>query len=118
MRVKGGNVTRKRHKKWLKQAEGYRGSLSKLYRPAKEAVMKALCYSYKHRRTKKRDFRSLWIVRINAACRQANIPYGQFMNGLRKANIIINRKILAEFAANEPTMFESLVNKAKACLAS
>ena len=101
-RVKGALSTRKRHKKILKLAKGYRGAKSKLYRIANQAVMKSLSYAYVGRKLKKRDFRSLWITRISAACKMNDINYSRFMNGLKKANIEINRKILSEIAISDP----------------
>ncbi len=115
-RVKGALSTRKRHKKILKLAKGYRGAKSKLYRIANQAVMKSLSYSYTGRKLKKRDFRSLWITRISAACKQNGINYSRFMNGLKKANIEINRKMLSEIAINDSAAFTQLVEKAKSCL--
>ena len=115
-RVKGALSTRKRHKKILKLAKGYRGAKSKLYRIANQAVMKSLTYSYTGRKLKKRDFRSLWITRISAACKQNGINYSRFMNGLKKANIEINRKMLSEIAINDSAAFTQLVEKAKSCL--
>ena len=114
MRVKGGIVTRRRHKKILKLAKGHRGSLHKLFRPAKESVLKAMKYATMHRRTKKRDFRRLWIARINAAVRSEGMRYGEFINGLKKAGIGLNRKILSEMAIQDPQAFKSLVDKVKA----
>ena len=115
-RVKGALSTRKRHKKILKLAKGYRGAKSKLYRIANQAVMKSLSYSYVGRKLKKRDFRSLWITRISAACKMNDINYSRFMNGLKKANIEINRKMLSEIAINDPAAFTQLVETAKATL--
>ncbi|MBQ8807673.1 MAG: 50S ribosomal protein L20 [Clostridia bacterium] len=112
-RVKGALSTRKRHKKILKLAKGYRGAKSKLYRIANQAVMKSLSYSYVGRKLKKRDFRSLWITRISAACKMNDINYSRFMNGLKKANIEINRKMLSEIAINDPAAFTQLVETAK-----
>lgn len=117
MRVKGGSVSRKRHKKVLEQASGFRGSLSKLFRPANQALMKALAYSYRDRRNKKRDIRSLWIVRINAAARVNGISYSQLINGLKKANVMVDRKILSELAVNDAKTFGTLVETAKKALA-
>lgn len=114
MRVKGGIVTRRRHKKILKLAKGHRGSLHTLFRPAKESVLKALKYATMHRRTKKRDFRRLWIARINAAVRAEGMRYNEFINGLNKAGITLNRKILSEMAIHDPQAFKSLVDKVKA----
>lgn len=115
-RVKGALNTRKRHKKILKLAKGYRGSKSKLYRVANQAVMKSLSYAYTGRKLKKRDFRSLWITRISAAAKQNGINYSRFMNGLKKAKIDINRKMLSEIAINDPAAFTKLVETAKASL--
>jgi ribosomal protein L20 len=115
-RVKGAMRTRKRHKKILKLAKGYRGAKSKLFRTANQAVMKSLVYSYIGRKQKKRDFRQLWIARINAAARMNGMSYSRFMNGLKKADITINRKMLAEIAVNDEKAFTALVEKAKASL--
>ena len=115
-RVKGALSTRKRHKKILKLAKGYRGAKSKLYRIANQAVMKSLSYAYVGRKLKKRDFRSLWITRISAACKMNDINYSRFMNGLKKANIEINRKMLSEIAINDPQAFAQLVETAKKSL--
>ena len=115
-RVKGALSTRKRHKKILKLAKGYRGAKSKLYRVANQAVMKSLSYAYVGRKLKKRDFRSLWITRISAACKMNDINYSRFMNGLKKANIEINRKMLSEIAINDPKAFTQLVETAKSSL--
>src|SRR5476651_1255733 len=113
MRVKGGNISRKRHKKVLKLAKGFRGSLSRLYRPANQAVMKALRYAFRHRRERKRDMRSLWITRINAAARQNGLSYNQLINGLKKANIGLNRKILADLAVRDAGAFTQIVEAAR-----
>ncbi len=115
-RVKGALSTRKRHKKILKLAKGYRGGKSKLYRIANQAVMKSLSYAYVGRKLKKRDFRSLWITRISAACKMNDINYSRFMNGLKRANIEINRKMLSEIAINDPQAFTQLVETAKKSL--
>lgn len=115
-RVKGGTITRARHKKALKQAKGYFGSKHKLYKTAKEQVRHSLMYAYRDRRTKKRDFRKLWITRINAACRQNDISYSRFINGLSKAGIEINRKMLSEIAIDDPKIFAGLVATAKEAL--
>ena len=115
-RVKGAMNTRKRHKKILKLAKGYRGAKSKLFRTANQAVMKSLVYSYIGRKQKKRDFRKLWIARINAAARMNDISYSRFMNGLKKADVTLNRKMLAEIAIADPAAFTALVEKAKASL--
>lgn len=115
-RVKGALMTRKRRKKILKLAKGYYGAKSKLFRTAKEAVMKSGQYAYIGRRQKKRDFRRLWITRISAACRMNGVSYSAFMNGLKKANIALNRKMLAEIAVADEAAFTALVEKAKAAL--
>ncbi len=115
-RVKGALNTRKHHKKILKLAKGYRGAKSKLYRVANQAVMKSLSYAYIGRKQKKRDFRSMWITRISAACKMNGINYSRFMNGLKKANVEINRKMLAEIAINDAAAFTQLVETAKANL--
>lgn len=118
MRVKGGTVTRRRHKKILKLAKGHRGSLHKLFRPAKESVLKAMKYATMHRRQKKRDFRRLWIARINAAVRDEGLNYSTFINALKKANIELNRKALSELAIHDQPAFQSLLAKAKEQLAA
>ncbi len=115
-RVKGALGARKRHKKVLKMAKGYFGARSKQYRVAKQSVMKAMAHSFAGRKQTKRAYRRLWIVRINAAARMNNISYSQFMNGLKKADITINRKMLAELAVNDMNAFTALVEKAKAAL--
>ena len=115
-RVKGALSTRKRHKKILKLAKGYRGAKSKLYRIANQAVMKSLSYAYVGRKLKKRDFRSLWITRISAACKMNDINYSRFMNGLKKANSEIYRQMLSEIAISDPQAFTQLVQTAKANL--
>lgn len=115
-RIKGALNTRKRHKKVLKLAKGYRGSKSKLFRIANQAVMKSGVYAYVGRKQKKRNFRQLWIARINAATRANGMSYSQFMNGLKKANINMNRKMLSEIAIADPAAFTALVEKAKAAL--
>ncbi len=115
-RVKGAMMTRKRRNKVLKLAKGYWGGKSKLFKTAKEAVMKSGQYAYIGRRQKKRDFRKLWITRISAGCKMNGINYSQFMNGLKKAGITLNRKMLAELAIHDEAAFTSLVEKAKAAL--
>lgn len=115
-RVKGALATRKRRKRVLKLAKGYRGAKSKQFRTAKQAVMKSLVYSYIGRKQRKRDFRRLWITRISAAAKMNGINYSQFMNGLKKANINMNRKMLSEIAIADPAAFTALVEKAKAAL--
>jgi len=114
MRVKRGRATKTKHKKILKYAKGYVGSKSKLFRSANQAVLKALRYAYKHRRQKKRDFRALWITRINAACREEGISYSKFINALNKANVTVNRKIIADIAVNDKKGFQDLVRFVKA----
>lgn len=113
-RVKGALMTRKRRKKVLKLAKGYWGSKSRHFKMAKQAVMKSGNYAYIGRKQRKRDFRRLWITRISAACRMNNISYSVFMNGLKKANIALNRKMLAEIAVSDEAAFKALVEKAKA----
>lgn len=115
-RVKGAMMTRKRRKKVLKLAKGYFGGKSRLFKTAKEAVMKSGQYAYIGRKQKKRNFRSLWIARISAACRNNGMNYSTFMCGLKKANIALNRKMLSEIAINDPAAFSTLVEKAKAAL--
>ena len=112
-RVKGAMHTRKRRKKILKLAKGYRGAKSKLFKTANQAVMKSLTYAYRDRKQKKRNFRQLWIARINAAARANGISYSRFMNGLKKNGIEINRKMLAEIAVSDPAAFTKLVEKVK-----
>ena len=116
-RVKRGVTARARHKKILKQAKGYYGARSRVYRVAKQAVIKALQYAYRDRRQRKRQFRALWIVRINAAARRFDLSYSRFMNGLKKADIALDRKVLADLAVNDPSAFEALANRAKEGLA-
>jgi len=115
-RVKGAVRTRARHKKILKLAKGYFGAKSKLFRTANQAVMKSLSYAYRDRKARKRDFRKLWISRINAAARVNGLSYSKFMNGLKKANITLNRKVLADMAVNDAEAFAQLVEKAKQAL--
>ena len=114
MRVKRGNVLRKRHKKILKLAKGFKGARSRIFKVANCAVIKALKYSYRDRRNLKRNMRRLWIIRINAAVRQYGLSYSKFMNALKKSEIEINRKMLAELAVNEKDAFEVIVETAKA----
>ena len=116
MRVKNGTIHRAHRKKALKQAKGYFGSKHRLYKTAKEQVMHSDRYAYRDRRAKKRDFRKLWITRINAACRLSDISYSKFINGLDKAGIEINRKMLAEIAIDDPKAFTNIVNSVKAAL--
>lgn len=116
-RVKRGVVARARHKKVLKQAKGYYGARRKVFRVAKQAVIKAGQYSYRDRRQRKRVFRRLWIVRINAAARQFDMSYSRFMDGLNKAGIEVDRKVLADIAVHDIAAFGALAEKAKASLA-
>lgn len=115
-RVKGGMATKKRRNRVLKLAKGYRGAKSKQFRTAKQAVMKSLSYAYVGRKLRKREFRRLWIARINAATRLNGLSYSRFMNGLKNANININRKMLSELAITNPAAFTQLVETAKANL--
>jgi large subunit ribosomal protein L20 len=116
-RVKRGVQARARHKKVLKQAKGYYGARSRVYRVAVQAVTKAGQYAYRDRRQRKRQFRQLWIARINAASRQNGLSYSRFINGLKKASVEIDRKILADIAVHDQTGFTALVEKAKGALA-
>lgn len=115
-RVKGGTISRARHKKVMKQVKGYFGSKHRLYKSANEQVMHAGKYAFRDRRQKKRDFRKLWITRINAACRLNEISYSKFIDGLNKAGISINRKMLSEIAIDNPNAFKDLVKVAKEAL--
>ena len=115
-RVKGGSKTRQRRKKVLKMAKGYVAGRGRLYRTAVDAVHRALAYSYRHRKTKKRDFRRLWITRINAAARIHGLSYSRLMDALRKAHIELDRKILAELAVSDPAAFSKIAEKAKASI--
>jgi len=117
-RVKRGTTARARHKKVLKQAKGFRGARSRVYRVAKQAVVKAGQYAYRDRRVKKREFRALWIVRINAGARLCGLSYSRFINGLLHAQIEIDRKMLADLAMNDLPAFTALAEKAKAALAA
>ncbi|MEN3046517.1 MAG: 50S ribosomal protein L20 [Candidatus Hydrothermales bacterium] len=114
MRVKGGVKTRKRHKKIRKMAKGYYGQKSSTFKKANEAVLKSLRYSYRHRKEKKREFRKLWITRINAFCRSLGVKYNEFINALRKKGVLINRKILAFLAVKEPESFKEIVKNVMA----
>lgn len=116
-RVKRGVTSHRRHKKILRQAKGYYGNRSKIYRVANQAVMRSLQYAYAHRKLRKRDFRKLWIARINAACRMNDMSYSRFINGLNKAGVEINRKVLADLAVTDPKAFSDLVEVAKKALA-
>lgn len=115
-RVKGGTIARARHKKIMDQAKGYFGSKHRLFKSASEQVMHSGKYAFRDRRQKKRDFRKLWITRINAACRQNEISYSKFIDGLNKAGITINRKMLSEIAIDSPENFANLVKAAKDAL--
>ena len=115
-RIKGALMTRKRRKKVLKLAKGYYAGKSKLFRTAKEAVMKSGQYAYIGRKQRKRDFRRLWISRISAACKMNGMNYSTFMNGLKKAGVSLNRKMLSEIAISDPAAFTALCEQAKAAL--
>jgi large subunit ribosomal protein L20 len=117
-RVKRGVTSHKRHKKLLNRAEGRRGTRSKLIRPAREALIHALVYAYRDRRSRKRDMRRLWIERINAASRQHGVPYGRFIAGLKSAGVEVDRKILADMAVREPVAFAAMVETSKASFTS
>jgi large subunit ribosomal protein L20 len=116
-RIKRGVTAHARHKKVVKQAEGYRGRNKNVYRAAIERVEKGLQYAYRDRRVRKRNFRALWIQRINAGAREHGLTYSQFMNGIHKAGIEVDRKVLADLAVREPEAFKSLVDQAQAALA-
>ncbi|MDP4133683.1 MAG: 50S ribosomal protein L20 [Bacillota bacterium] len=116
-RIKGAMSAKKRHKKVLKLARGFIGARSKQYKIAKQSVMKALDYAYVGRKQKKRDFRRVWITRISAACKINGMNYSRFMNGLKKSDITLNRKMLSEIAINDPQAFTELVEKSKSALA-
>lgn len=113
-RVKRGTMTHKRHKKVLERAKGYWGGRSRLFKTAKEAVQHSMQYAYRDRRDRKRDFRRLWIARINAACREQGMPYSRFIEGLTKAGIVLDRKMLSDMAINDAQAFAQLVEQAKA----
>ncbi|MFB3819668.1 MAG: 50S ribosomal protein L20 [Candidatus Methylomirabilales bacterium] len=117
-RAKGGFKTRQRRNRVLKQAEGYWGKRKNCYRSAQEAVDRALAYSYRDRRNRKRDFRSLWVVRINAAARLAGLSYSRLMDGLRKAGVTLDRKVLADLAVRDAGAFQALADLAKAQVAA
>ena len=112
-RVKSSVVVKRKHKKVLKSAKGYRGGRSRLYRTAKEAVERGMSYASRDRKVKKRDFRSLWVIRINARARENELSYGDFMAGLKKAGVRLNRKMLAEIAVSDTTAFKQLVKLCK-----
>jgi large subunit ribosomal protein L20 len=113
-RIKRGYTTHRRHRKLLKQAEGFRGTRSRLFKRANEAVMRAGQYAYRDRRQRRRDFRRLWIIRINAATRLEGMPYNRFISGLNSAGVTVDRKILADLAVNDPAAFSEYVAIAKA----
>jgi large subunit ribosomal protein L20 len=117
-RVKRGNKRIQRRKKILGLAKGYRLTKSKLHRSAKESVERGLRFAYRDRRTKKRNFRSLWIIRLGAAARRNNLPYSKFVSGLKKANVALDRRVLAEIAIQDPDTFAQLAETAKAALAA
>ena len=117
-RVKSGVISKKRHKKILKQAKGYRGARSRTFKVAKQAVQRAGQYAYRDRRVKKRTFRSLWIIRINAAARENGLSYSKLIAGLKKANIDLDRKTLAEIAVNDKEAFSLIAEQAKSNLAA
>ncbi len=112
-RVKSNVAARKRHKRFIRQAKGYWGGRSRLYRTAREAVEKGWSYAFRDRKVRKRDFRGLWISRINAAVRDYNLTYSKFINGLNRADVGLNRKVLSDLAVNEPTTFRKLAEMAK-----
>ena len=116
-RAKGGPKTQQRHKKYLKLAKGYRGRRSKLYRSAREAVERGLNFAYRDRKVRKREFRRLWIVRINAAARENGLSYSRLMDGLKKADVSMDRRMLAELAVNDPAAFAKMAETAKAATA-
>jgi len=113
VRVRSANTAQKRKKKVLKKAKGQFGHRSKRYRQAKRSVVKGLTYSYRDRKVKKREFKSLWIIRINAACQESGITYSRFMNGLKKAKVDIDRKVLSELAVSSPAAFKKLIKLSK-----
>jgi large subunit ribosomal protein L20 len=117
-RVKGGTTTRKRHKKVLKLAKGYVGGRGKLFRSARETVDKGLTYAYRDRKVRKREFRSLWTIRINAAARIHGLSYSKLIQGLKKAQVALDRKILAELAVSDPGCFAEVAHLAQASLAA
>ena len=117
MRVKGGVVTRRRHKKIIKMTKGQWGTRSTLFRRANESMMKSYWYAYRDRRVRRRDFRRLWIARINAGSRTNGMSYSQFIHGLKKANVQLDRKVLADLAVREPAAFTQVVQVAKEALA-
>lgn len=117
MRVKGGPVTRRRHKKIIKMTKGQWGTRGRLFRRSNEAMMKSYWYAYRDRRVRRRDFRRLWITRINAAARQNGLSYSRFMHGLKKADVDLNRKVLADIAVRDAAAFSAIADVAKKALA-
>ena len=117
-RTRKGSARRQARKRLIKRAKGYFGARSKLYRVAKQSVLKADQYAYRDRRRRRRDFRRLWITRISAACRQRDLSYSQFMGGLKKADVLLDRKVLADLALNDPSAFDAVVAEARAGLES
>ncbi|HEX4044469.1 MAG TPA: 50S ribosomal protein L20 [Gammaproteobacteria bacterium] len=117
-RVKRGVTARARHKKVLDKAKGYYGARSRVYRVAKQAVIKAAQYAYRDRRNRKRDFRALWIIRVNAAARSHNMTYSEFMHGLKKTGIQIDRKVLADIAVHDKAAFAAIVEQVRTSLAA
>jgi large subunit ribosomal protein L20 len=115
-RIKRGVTTRRRHKAVLDRAEGFRGTRNRLFKRANEAVMRSGQYAYRDRRVRKRQFRRLWVQRINAATREHGMPYGQFIDGLTRAGVEVNRKMLADLAVRDPEAFAQIVDTAKAAL--
>ncbi len=113
VRIKSSVTTHRRKKRVLKKAKGQFGQRSKRYQQAKRSLMKGMAYAYRDRKVKKREFRSLWIVRINAACQEEGITYSRFMNGLKKANVEVDRKVIADLAVNSPAAFKKLVKVAQ-----
>ncbi|MDR0354922.1 MAG: 50S ribosomal protein L20 [Deltaproteobacteria bacterium] len=118
MRIKGGLQTKKRHNKYLSMAKGYRGGRRNLYRSVREGVEKGLCYAYRDRRARKREMRSLWIIRISAAAKQMGLSYSRLIDTLNKAKFAVDRKMLAEMAATDPTNFVKLVQAAQAAVSA
>ena len=112
-RVTAGTTRRARHKKIISEAKGYRGTRRNRYKASKEAVIHARAYAFRDRRNRKRDFRRLWIIRVNAACREAGLTYAQFMNNLKTHNVLLNRKMLAEIAVRHPEAFKNIVESVR-----
>ena len=118
VRIRGSATAQKRKKRVLKKAKGQFGHRSKRYRQAKRSVIKGLTYAYRDRKVKKREFKRLWIIRINAACQEGGVSYSRFMNGLKQANVDIDRKVLSEFAISSPAVFKKLVKLSKETVSS